>query len=172
MAVLVDLTSFCLASTYDTLSSPTNFKKWRKTIEAMRTLCSKDVCSTAHILGACKVSIQQGRYTRGAYIINSAPILIIQICRFSNQGGQLIKDASFFSCIQSESNKHPIVPTSVEDEVFFTNTYPLIVTINHSGSLNRGHYWTFIKDSCNDRLVSNVEENFYFKYKRSSTYSF
>ena len=29
----------------------------------MCTLCSKDVCATAHILGACKVSLQQGRYT-------------------------------------------------------------------------------------------------------------
>ena len=28
----------------------------------MSTLCSKDVCTTAHILGACKVSLQQGRY--------------------------------------------------------------------------------------------------------------
>ena len=29
----------------------------------MYTLCSKDVCTTVHILGACKVSLQQGRYT-------------------------------------------------------------------------------------------------------------
>ena len=27
------------------------------------TLCSKDVCITAHILGACKVALQQGKYT-------------------------------------------------------------------------------------------------------------
>ena len=36
--------------------------------------------------------------TRKTCIINSAPMLIIQLCRFSNQGGQLIKDANFFSC--------------------------------------------------------------------------
>ena len=35
-------------------------------------------------------------------IINSAPILIIQLCRFSNQGGQLVKNENFFSCTQSE----------------------------------------------------------------------
>ena len=29
----------------------------------MYTLCSKYVCTTAHILGAGKVSLQQGRYT-------------------------------------------------------------------------------------------------------------
>ena len=34
----------------------------RITTEAMCTLHSKDVCTTAHILGTCKVSLQQGRY--------------------------------------------------------------------------------------------------------------
>ena len=105
--------------------------------------------------------------TRETCIINSAPVLIIQLCRFSNQGGQLIKDANFFSCTQSESNKHLLVPITVEDEVSFTNKYSLIATINHSGTLNRGHYWAFIKDlhssswySCNNKLVFNVEERY------------
>ena len=57
------LTSFCLVSTYDTLSSPANLKRWRITTETMCTLCNKDVRTTAHISGACKVSLQQGRYT-------------------------------------------------------------------------------------------------------------
>ena len=63
MAMSANLTSFCLVSTYDTLPSPTNLKRWRITTEAMCTLCRKDVCTTAHILGACKVALQQGRYT-------------------------------------------------------------------------------------------------------------
>ena len=63
MAMPPNLTSFCLASTFDTLPSPTNLKRWRITTEAVCTLCSKDVCTTTHILGACKVSLQQGRYT-------------------------------------------------------------------------------------------------------------
>ena len=49
MAMPANLTSFCLASTYDTLPSPTNLKRWRITTEAMCTLCSKDVCTTTHI---------------------------------------------------------------------------------------------------------------------------
>ena len=60
----------------------------------------------------------------------------------------------------------PTVPITIEDDVSFTNKYSLIATINHSGTLNRGHYWAFIKDlhssslySCNDKLVFNVEEN-------------
>ena len=84
--------------------------------------------------------------TRETCIINSAPILIIQLCRFSNQGGQRINDANFLSCTQSESNKHLLVPITVEDEVSFTNKYSLTATINHSVTLNRGHYWAFIKD--------------------------
>ena len=63
MAILANLTSFCLASTYHTLPSPTNLKKWRITTETMCTVCSKDVCTAAHILGVCKVSLFQLRYT-------------------------------------------------------------------------------------------------------------
>ena len=63
MAMPANLTSFCLASTYDTLPSPTNLNRWRIMAETMCTLCSKNVCTTAHILGACKVSLLQGRYT-------------------------------------------------------------------------------------------------------------
>ena len=98
--------------------------------------------------------------TRETCIINSAPILIIQLCRFSYQGGQLVKNENFFSCTQSESNKDLIVPITIEDEVSFTSKYSLIGTINHSGTLNRGHYWAFIKDlhssswySCNGKSV-------------------
>ena len=63
MAILANLASFCLASTYDILPSPINLKRWGITTEAVCSLCSKGVFTTAHILGACKVSLQQGRYT-------------------------------------------------------------------------------------------------------------
>ena len=62
-AMPANLTSFCLASTYDKLPSPDNLKRWRTATETMCTLFSKNVCTTAHILGACKVLLQQGRYT-------------------------------------------------------------------------------------------------------------
>ena len=63
MAMPANLTSFCLASPFDTLPSPTNLKRWRITTEAMCTLCSKDVYTITYILGACKVLLQQERYT-------------------------------------------------------------------------------------------------------------
>ena len=96
--------------------------------------------------------------TRKTCIINSAAILIIQLCRFSNQGGQLVKNENFFSCTQSESNKDLTVPITIEDEVSFSNKYSLIATINHSGTLNKNlHSSSWY--SCNDKSDFNVEEN-------------
>ena len=71
--------------------------------------------------------------TQETCIINSAPILIIQLFRFSNQGGQLVKNENFFNCSESEWNKDLAIPITMEDEVSFTNKYSLIATINHSG---------------------------------------
>ena len=35
-------------------------------------------------------------------IMNSAPILAIQLCRFSSWGGQLFKDETLASCTQTQ----------------------------------------------------------------------
>ena len=43
MAIPANPTSFCLASTYGTLPSPTNLKRWRIATEAICTLCRKDI---------------------------------------------------------------------------------------------------------------------------------
>ena len=105
--------------------------------------------------------------TRETCIINPALILIIRffadsLIRMVSQ----LKNENFFSCTQSESNKDLTVPITIEDEVSFINKQSLIVSINHSGTLNRDHYCYFIKDlhsscwySCNDKSVFNVEEN-------------
>ena len=42
--------------------------------------------------------------------------------------------------------------------------YSLVATINHSGNLNAGHYWAFVKDSdawleCNDSSVLKVKSS-------------
>ena len=98
--------------------------------------------------------------TRETCVMNSAHILAIQLCRFSNQGGQLVKDETFVSCTQSQVGQYLTVPINIEDEVSFINKYSLIATINHSSTLSRGHYWACIKDLhlpcwylCNDKLV-------------------
>ena len=110
----------------------------------------------------CPSCIALSESTRETYIIDSAPILIIQLCRFSDQGGQLIKDANVFSCTQSESNKHPAVPITVEGEVSYTRKYSLITIINHLGTLNRllSGTCTYLFGICNDKLVFNGGESF------------
>ena len=63
LAMPVNLSSFCISSTYDTLPSPSNLKRWKLTTKASCFLCNKDPCTTSHILGACKVALSQGRFT-------------------------------------------------------------------------------------------------------------
>ena len=58
-----NLLSFCIASTYDVLPSPSNLKRWRICPESSCFLCGKEICTTAHVLGACKTSLAQGRFT-------------------------------------------------------------------------------------------------------------
>ena len=63
LALPPNLLAFCISSTYDVLPSPSNLKRWRITDEASCFLCQKNVCTTAHVLGACKVALSQGRFT-------------------------------------------------------------------------------------------------------------
>ena len=58
-----NLLSFCLGTTYNVLPSPKNLKRWHLASESRCFLCHKDVCTIPHILGACKISLQQGRFT-------------------------------------------------------------------------------------------------------------
>ena len=52
-----------LSSTFDVLPSPSNIQQWKISTDAGYTLCRKDVFTTAHILGACKVALKQRIYT-------------------------------------------------------------------------------------------------------------
>ena len=63
LAMPPNLLSFCLNSTYDVLPSPSNLKRWRISSEACCNLCGKQICTTAHVLSACKTALTQGRYT-------------------------------------------------------------------------------------------------------------
>ena len=59
----VNQVSFCLVSTFDVLPSPSNIPRWKISTDAACTLCKKGICTTPHILGACKVELKQGRYS-------------------------------------------------------------------------------------------------------------
>ena len=124
-------TCFCFAESeqnLDILTLPVSAD-----IQASISQFLKPEILSSHNKWFCPSCKAYSESTRETCFINSAPILIIQLCRFSNQGGQLIRGTNFFSCTQSESNKHLLVPITVEDEVSFTNKYSLTVTINHSG---------------------------------------
>ena len=78
--------------------------------------------------------------------MNFTPILAIQLCRFSNQNGQLVKDETVVSCTQTcQLGQYLTVPITIDNEVSFMNEYSLIATNNHSGTLNREHYWASMK---------------------------
>ena len=86
--------------------------------------------------------------------------LCIQLKRFINHGGNVIKDIQKVIC-----NENISVPL-VDGKITFYKQYRLIATINHTGNLDRGHYTSFIKTSgsnqwlfCNDAAVLNSTEN-------------
>ena len=54
---------FYLGAAYDTLLSQSNLYRWVITPEAVCFLGSKQVFTLAHILRACRVALQQGRFT-------------------------------------------------------------------------------------------------------------
>ena len=63
LAMPSSLITFCLGATFDTLPSPSNLKRWKIITEPSCYLCGKSICTVAHILGACRLALSQGRYT-------------------------------------------------------------------------------------------------------------
>ena len=51
--------------------------------------------------------------------MNSAPILAVQLFRFSNQGCQLVKDETLVTCTQRQPGQYLTVPITVEVEISF-----------------------------------------------------
>ena len=86
---------------------------------------------------------------------------MIHLKRFCIEQEKVIKDNQFLSAFlmilfRSESLTATKLP--------FFNSYSLVATINHSGSLNNGHYWAIVKYdttnrwfSCNDKVVFEIK---------------
>ena len=81
--------------------------------------------------------------------------LILHLSRFYNFGGKLLKDQSPVLC-----SSRITVACPEDNEVSFDRSFDLIAAINHSGTLDHGHYTSDIKDiisstwyHCNDRAV-------------------
>ena len=88
---------------------------------------------------------------------------MIQLSQFSTSHSRLIKDQQVLNCSPDLDLK---VPITVEDEVSFSTKYSLMASINHSGTLDQGHYWAIVKYlssghslSCNDKVVLTVPQH-------------
>ena len=82
--------------------------------------------------------------TKETCIINCEQILIVHLSRYLDSGNNVfIKNTDFVECLP-ETTHVLRVPIQTGDSISFTNTYSLIATINHSGTLQAGHYWAFI----------------------------
>ena len=90
---------------------------------------------------------------------NFGYILIFQLIRYVDSKGKIIKDnrkVDIFS-------ENLTIPVKVDDSITINKAFKLKATINHSGTLDAGHYWAFIKDhitnswlKCNDQSVLKV----------------
>ena len=105
----------------------------------------------------CPVSNGFMDSTRETKIVDSGSILIIQLLRYDNFEEAVIKDNMRVNYC-SETLKLPI---SANKQVSLYKEFNLKATINHSETLQAGHYWAHIKDEdnlgllkCNDTSVT------------------
>ena len=81
--------------------------------------------------------------------------LILHLSRFASIDGVPIKDTRRVDACADKL----VVPVAVDDEVFLPCHYKLLSVINHSGTLNRGHYTAYVREPsgcwwfCNDKAV-------------------
>jgi len=81
----------------------------------------------------------------------------MQLNRYVNVGGNVFKDNRKVNCTSEVLH----VPVKIDDELSVSRKFTLKASINHSGTINAGHYWTYIKSNdtwlkCNDTLVTKA----------------
>ena len=93
--------------------------------------------------------------TRETRIVESGSVLVLQLLRYDNFMGAVIKNNRVNCC--SETLRLPI---SAGEQVCLYKELTLKATINHSRTLQAGHYWSHINDEdnsgwlkCNDTSV-------------------
>ena len=102
----------------------------------------------------------------------------MHLSRFSNVAGRPVKDTSVVdACVDNL-----LVHVAVDEVVSSALQYRLLATVNHSGTLERGHYTAYVRDTvsndwwfCNDKAVirasvanlSNSNSTLFF-FERSS----
>ena len=147
----VNLTSFCISSPYNTLSSPSNLKKWKLTTKASCFLCNKDTCTTSHIHGACKVALSQGRFT---FSHDNVLRIIITNIRSSIKN---IK-SSIPTSKQPIKMKFVKSGTRVKNKSFLPGGY----YIRHQTGLVRGSIWHFFLSTSHSFYWTKARHNYLF----------
>ena len=145
---------------HDILTLPTScsLKESFENFLSSETLCSQNQWF-------CPVCEAHKDSIREHIIVKCPPILIVQLNRFKMLDQSIVKDEQLFSCFQASDCQDDLVVFSTNDmEVSFLNKYSLVSSINHSGTMDSGHYWAYIKGpassqwlSCNDKIVLPVE---------------
>jgi len=129
----------------------------------------------------CPICETRTSFSKESQIISTGSFVIIHIDRFSYIEGKPIRNPKVVKCM--ENLVIPISPSSLDDSmvVSFNDSYSLVATINHSGSLENGHYTAHVKDPlsrscffCNDKMIvpcpsAKVENNtsYVLFYKRN-----
>ena len=111
LAVPSSLISFSLSATFDTLPSLTNLKHWRLITESSSFLCRNSICTSAHILGACKIALHQGRFSfrQDKILCESAVILKNFLSLYKPNKSSVINFINFVR----EGKKPKIAPRKV-----------------------------------------------------------
>ena len=88
---------------------------------------------------------------RDSKFVKCGNIVIFQITRFNTINGTSVKDNRKVKCHSS----HLDIPVYVDEHVTVNRKFTLKATINHSGTIDAGHYWTFIQVSDGNWLKCN-----------------
>ena len=84
---------------------------------------------------------------------------MFQLNRYSKVGATYVKDNRLVK-IPSDILD---VPVSADNDICVKRKFRLKATISHSGTLNAGHYWAYVREGnskwlkCNDTSVSSVQ---------------
>ena len=95
---------------------------------------------------------------RDCKFVKCGSIVIFQMNRYSNVNGIISKDNRKIKCLSS----HLSIPLYIDEQRSVNKKFTLKATINHSGTIDAGHYWAFLKTSdgnwlkCNDTSVDKA----------------
>ena len=132
LALPSPLLSFCIQATYETLPSSSNLHRWKLIEEPKCVLCSNPTSTVSHVLSACKIALNQGRYT---YRHDS--ILSVLVCCINE----------FLSAYQPKLSSKP-------NHIQFVRAGEKCRKKNgFEGILHSADDWSLISDSSDKKLV-------------------